>query len=140
MRPPIGITNEPKWIRHCCKIHARAKDLLNGNTNLIEASIALVPLMIWTRAESDPDLKVFRLLRDEFIGLPIGRERQYWAAHALAREDVKIRAVEDTWREAAMQAARNLQQKYAWSLEARAELRQQAREAQRIRESIDRKG
>lgn len=91
MKPPKGITDEPKWIRHCCQIYARAKELREGKISLIEASVALGPLASWTRTESERDFEVFRRLRDELIGLPIGRERKWWAARALAREDEKIR-------------------------------------------------
>jgi hypothetical protein len=129
MKPPKGVTDEAKWIRHCCQIHARAKELREGKINLIEASVALGPLASWTRAESERDFEVFRQLRDELIGLPIGRERKWWAAHALAREDEKIQSIEDKWRSKAMKAAGNLEAKYAWSLAARAALRKQARKA-----------
>jgi hypothetical protein len=129
MKPPKGVTDEAKWIRHCCQIHARAKELREGKINLIEASVALGPLASWTRAESERDFEVFRQLRDELIGLPIGRERKWWAAHALAREDEKIQTIEDKWRSKAMKAAGNLEAKYAWSLAARAALRKQARTA-----------
>jgi hypothetical protein len=61
------------------------------------------------------------------VGLPIGVERATWVPHALAREDVKIKPEEEEWPDRAMQSARNLKERYAWSLEARAELRKQAR-------------
>jgi hypothetical protein len=135
MKPPKGITDEAKWIRHCCQIHARAKELREGKIGLIEASVALGPLASWTRMESERDFEVFRRLRDELIGLPIARERKWWAAHALAREDVKIQAIQDKWRSKAMKAAANLEAKYAWSLESRAALRKQARKEQGKRRS-----
>jgi hypothetical protein len=129
MKPPKGVTDEAKWIRHCCQIHARAKELREGKISLIEASVALGPLASWTRSESERDFEVFRRLRDDLIGLPIGRERKWWAAHALAREDENIQTIEDKWRSKAMKAASNLEAKYAWSLAARAALRKQARKA-----------
>jgi hypothetical protein len=130
MQPPVGITNESKWIRHCCVIHARACDVLEGKIGIIEAARAFMPLIFWVRANSDPDLAVFKRLNDAVIELPVGLERAMWAAHALAREDVKIRIVEMKWHDAALRAARNLKDKYAWSLDARAVLRKEAREAQ----------
>jgi hypothetical protein len=129
MKPPKDITDEPKWIRHCCQIYARAKELREGKINLIEASVALGPLASWTRTESERDFEVFRRLRDDLIGLPIGRERKWWAARALAREDKKIRTIEDKWRGKAMKAAGNLEAKYAWSLAARAALRKKSPKA-----------
>ncbi len=133
MKPPKGITDEPKWIRQCCQIYARAKELREGKISLIEASVALGPLASWTRAESERHFEVFRRLRDELIELPIGRERKHWAARALAREDKKIRAIEDKWRNKAMNAAGKLEAKYAWSLAARAALRKQGRKQQERR-------
>jgi hypothetical protein len=126
MKPPKGVTDEAKWIRHCCQIHSRAKELREGKISLAEASVALGPLASWTRAESERDFEVFRQLRDELIELPTGRERKRWSDHALAREDVKIQAVEDKWRNKAIKAAANLEAKYAWSIAARAALRKQA--------------
>jgi hypothetical protein len=123
MKPPKGITDEAKWIRHCCQIHARAKELREGKINLIEASVALGPLASWTRAESERDFDVFRRLRDELVALPIGRERKWWATHALAREDVEIQAILAKWRSKAMKSAANLEAKYEWSLAARTALR-----------------
>jgi len=133
VKPPKGITDEPKWIRHCCQIHARAKDLREGKIGLAEASVALGPLASWTRAESERDFEVFRRLRDELIELPIGLERKHWAADALAREDTKIHAIEEKWRSKAMKAASNLEAKFAWSLASRAALRKQARKRQEKR-------
>ena len=133
MKPPKGITDEAKWIRHCCQIHARAMELREGKISLAEASVALGPLASWTRAESERDFEVFRQLRDELIELPVGGERKRWATHALAREDVKIRAVEEKWRKKALKAAANLEEKYAWSLAARTALRKQARKKQETR-------
>src|ERR1700722_16561095 len=131
MKPPKGITDEPKWIRHCCQIHARAKDLREGKITLAEASVALGPLASWTRAESEQDFDVFRRLRDELIELPIGRERSHWAAEALAREDAKLHAIEEKWRGKATKAAGNLEAKYAWSVAALAALRKQAKKVQK---------
>jgi hypothetical protein len=125
MKPPKGVTDEAKWIRHCSQIHSRAKELREGKISLAEASVALGPLASWTRAESERDFEVFRQLRDELIELPTGRERKRWSDHALAREDVKIQAVEDKWRNKAIKAAANLEAKYAWSIAARAALRKQ---------------
>jgi hypothetical protein len=59
----------------------------------------------------------------DLLGLPIGSERSYWAPHALARDDLKIKAVVDKWQQPALDAARRLVDRYAWSLEARAALR-----------------
>jgi hypothetical protein len=125
MQPPDWVTNEPQWIKHCCQIRARAEDLVAGRLGVIESARALLPLGFWTRAQDDPDLAVFTRIDDESAVLPVGPERSQWAVHALAREDAKIRAIEEKWQAAALKAARNLAERYAWSLEAQVMLRQQ---------------
>ena len=123
MQRPETLRNEPKWIKDCTKIRARALELIDGKISLIDAALALHKLAIWTHALSDPDLSLFNRVLDDLLGLPIGSERSYWAAHALAREDLKIKAVVDKWQQPALDAAARLVDRYAWSLEARAVLR-----------------
>jgi len=127
MRRPDAIRNEPRWIVLCTKIRARALDFIEERLGMFEAAQALNKLAIWTHARDDADLKVFGLIYGEFLGLPAGSERVHWAAHALAKEDVKIRAVEARWSEKAQAAAAGLVERYAWSLEARAALRRAGR-------------
>lgn len=129
MQPPIGITDEPKWIRHCCVIYARACEVVDGRIGIIAAARAFMPLMYWTKTNSDPDFAVFVRINEEVIELPVGEERTLWSAHALAREDVKILAIERQWKDQAVRAARILKKKYSWTLEARGVLRREAREA-----------
>jgi hypothetical protein len=123
MERPQSIRNEPKWIKDCTKIRARALDLLEGRINLIDAAVALQTLANATHAKSDPDLTLFMRVNEHLMGLPVGSERSHWAAHALAREDVKIKLVVDKWQQPALDAARRLVDRYGWSLEARAALR-----------------
>jgi hypothetical protein len=123
MQRPATIRNELKWIKDCTKIRARSLELLDGKISLIDAALALQKLAAWTHAQSDPDLSVFNRILGDLLGLPIGSERSYWAPHALAREDSKIKAVVDKWQQPALDAARKLVDRYTWSLEARAALR-----------------
>jgi hypothetical protein len=123
MQRPQSLRNESKWISDCTKIRARALEFIDEKISLIDAALALQKLAVWTHAESDPDLSVFSSILDDLLGLPIGSERSYWAAPALADEDLKIKAVADKWQQPALDAARRLVDRYAWSLEARAALR-----------------
>jgi hypothetical protein len=125
MRRPAWVTNEPQWIKHCRQIRARAEDLLAERIGVIAAARAMLPLIFWTRGQDDPDLAVFARIDGESAFLPVGPERMQWAPHALERDDAKIRAIEEKWRDAALTAAQSLIEKYAWSLEARAALRRQ---------------
>jgi hypothetical protein len=99
-------------------------DFVEGRQSLPETARILSLLTMWTHAKSDPDLELFQRISGDFNGLPVGSERQFWAPHALVREDVKIQAVEERWREKALAAAARLVTRYAWSLDARAALRQ----------------
>jgi len=123
MERPKNIRNEPKWIKDCTKIRARALELIEGRLSLIDAAVALQTLTIATHAQSDPDLLLFMRVNENLMGLPVGSERSYWAADALAREDKKINIVVDKWHQPALDAAKRLVDRYAWSLEARAKLR-----------------
>jgi hypothetical protein len=116
---PAGITHVPRWEEHCRKIQARARDLIDGKISVIEAAQILQTLATWTKGQQDPDLSVFIRICAEVVGLPIGREREFWAAHALEREDPKIRAVEERWMPAALASAHRLVEKYRWALAAR---------------------
>jgi hypothetical protein len=122
MQRPQSLRNESKWISDCTKIRARALEFIGEKISLIDAALALQKLAVWTHAESDPDLSVFSSILDDLLGLPIGSERSHWAAPALAHEDLKIKAIADKWQQPALDAARRLVDRYAWSLEARAAL------------------
>jgi hypothetical protein len=133
MKIPTGITNEPQWVNRCCQIRARALELMEGRIRLWDAAVALAKLAQWTRATEDPDLNVFMNFRNAMVGLPVGPEREHWRSEALAREDIKIRAIEGGWRPAALEAAAHLVERYAWSLDRRAELRSLARAGTPVR-------
>lgn len=90
---------------------------------MFEASEQLNMLAMIVHAKDDPDLSIFKLVLGEFVGIPAGPERKHWAPHALAREDMRIRNLEAIWRDRALVAAKELVERYAWSLEARKTLR-----------------
>jgi hypothetical protein len=46
MQRPETIRNEPKWIKDCTKIRARALALIDGKISLIDAALALQKLAI----------------------------------------------------------------------------------------------
>jgi hypothetical protein len=102
MDRPESIKNEPKWIKDCTKIRARALDFLEGRRSLPDAAKNLQVLAIWTRAKSDLDLEIFQRIYADLGGLPVGSQREFWAPHALAREDVNIQTVEKRWQDKAL--------------------------------------
>lgn len=124
MKPPEGITNEASWIRSCCRLSARAHDLLEGRLELFAAAESIQRLAIATRAPSDDqDLQVFATIYKELSHLPVGPERANWSEEALRREQKTISALETQWRPKALEAAHNLVERYAWAYERRANLR-----------------
>jgi hypothetical protein len=112
---PAGIRNEALWLKRCRKIHARAKDLLEGRLSVIETARAMNVLALWTRAENEPEFQLFRAITSETDHLPVGDVRQYWAPEALEREDIDIRAAENRWRHQALIASAQLIQRYQWA-------------------------
>lgn len=125
MKIPEGIRNEASWISSCCRISARARDLLDGRIDLFAAADSIHSLARITRAPNDDqDLQVFARIYYELSDLPVGPERAYWSEDALSRENKTINVIENKWRPKALVAASNLVERYAWAYERRAELRQ----------------
>ncbi|WP_090532850.1 hypothetical protein [Paraburkholderia sartisoli] len=116
MKIPEGIRNEALWRKHCRKIHARAKDLLEGRLGIVETARAICLLAIWTRVESEPEFQLFSAIDRETCYLPVGAVRAYWMPEVLAREDVLIEAAENRWRDQAIAAAEALVERYKWAL------------------------
>jgi hypothetical protein len=116
---PLGITNEALWRKHCRKTRARALDLLEGRLGVIETARAMLPLARRTKVENEPEFLLFRAIASETDDLPIGDVRAYWAPDALRREDVRIQAAEQLWREQALSAAAKLVERYSWTLQKR---------------------
>lgn len=76
----------------------------------------LYPLAISTRIKNDPDFELFHAIDSETLHLPVGPVRENWAPHALAKEDEKIKAAEELWRERALEAAARLVERYKWAV------------------------
>jgi C4-dicarboxylate-specific signal transduction histidine kinase len=109
-------------VNQCCKIRARALDFIEGRTDMFAAASEIRRLAFWARLQGDPDVRTIEGLLSEATHLPTGREREYWAPEALAREDKEIGEIERRWNERIKQAARNLATRYEWAIERRAEL------------------
>jgi hypothetical protein len=119
---PPGITNEPSWVKNCCKIRARARDLLERRLDLFAAAIEIDRLAHWTRLEEDADIQIFRKILGQSLRLPIGPEREYWQPHALLREDEKIQIIRAQWIGPAILAAKSIERRFVWAITRRAEL------------------
>ena len=113
MNPPPWVTNEQSWWKDCRRIVARCGDLLDGRLGVIAAAQQLSKLRHWVRADDDPDFNIFTVIESESDHLPTGSERQYWAPDALTTKDAEITAIEEFYRDEALDAARKLREKYA---------------------------
>jgi hypothetical protein len=122
LEKPPWVTNEPHWVNLCRKVHARASDFVSGRCDLFEVIEELLKLQTWLRLKDDPDFQVFASIYAEARHLPFGPERAYWAADALARKDVELRAIKEQWFDRAMQASMNLEVRFAWAVARRKEL------------------
>ena len=129
MKVPVGIRNEAQWVKSCCRVCARARELVGGQLGLFVAADALQRLQFQTRAKGNEDFQIFRKIWSELGHLPVGPEREHWSETALARQDAKIYSLEIKWYPIAIPAARRLLARYSWAYERRAELRQIARAA-----------
>lgn len=112
MDTPEWVINQPQWRQDCAEIVRCSEDLVSGRCGVIEAARLLWKLSYRVRAEWDPDFVMFRGIYSESDALPVGPERQRWAAEALKREDAKIASFEAHWRPKAIAAALNLVKKY----------------------------
>ncbi|HTY61768.1 MAG TPA: hypothetical protein VMG30_05875 [Acidobacteriota bacterium] len=119
MKPPSDILNIDFWENNCRKIHARAMDLIDGRSGVIETARALDLLASWTRLQSDEDLKIFISIARETDFLPVGEVRKYWAPDSLEREDAKINKAEEQNRDILISAAMRLAIRFAWAIDAR---------------------
>ena len=115
MQIPPGITNEALWRNNCRKIRARALDFLEGRLGVIETARAMLPLAYWTKVEGEPEFLLFRAVASETDDLPVGDVRAHWATDALEREDLRIAAAEEFWREEVFSAAARLVGRYQWT-------------------------
>ncbi|WP_246179536.1 hypothetical protein [Pandoraea aquatica] len=115
MQIPSGITNEALWRKNCRKIRARALDFLEGRLGVIETARAMRPLAHWTKVENEPEFLLFNAVALATDDLPVGDVRAYWAPDALKREDRRIDAAEDFWREKIASATSRLVERYQWT-------------------------
>lgn len=119
MKPPAHIRNIDLWESNCRRIHARAVDLLEGRSGIIESARELTRLAFWAGLEEDDDLSTFVGIDSETGSLPVGEVRKLWADYALERYDAEIRRAEELYRPVALESASRLRERFAWALEAR---------------------
>jgi hypothetical protein len=87
---------------------ALARGLVTGDLGVIAAARKLRGFWDGVEPEIGALLLVFVGIDSETDALPVGSERAYWNAEALARKDVEIRAAEHHWREEGVAAATQL--------------------------------
>jgi hypothetical protein len=85
-----------------------ANGLIAGDLGLIAVARKLSSFRDGVEPEIGALLDVFVGIHSETDALPIEEERALWNAEALAREDRKISAAEERWRQRAVRAATQL--------------------------------
>lgn len=87
---------------------ALSRGLVAGYVGVIAAARELKGFNDGVEPEIGALLNVFAGIDSETDALPIGDERALWNAEALVREDRKILAAEQRWRDDALAAATQL--------------------------------
>ena len=106
------------------QVAAIAQAMLDGRVGIIEGSRQLASLSHRIAvAEFDPDFTPFIGIASETSHLPVGAERQLWAADALARKDIEIHAAEEHWREWALATCRRVLERFPVSSSAPSPMR-----------------
>jgi hypothetical protein len=123
MQPPPGIHNVVHWEETCRKIRARADDLFEERLGVIMAARAISSLAFSAQLRDDEDVLTFVAIASETDTLPLGEVREFWAPHALAKQDVDIEKAEALYRSPAREAAHRLMERLEWTFEARAKRR-----------------
>lgn len=88
-----------------------ARAILDGSVGIISGAREIADVHLYsghTGQEIDADYIFFVNLSRKTDHLPLGDVRMNWGAAALLRVDAEIREIEDSNRETAIQAARNL--------------------------------
>jgi hypothetical protein len=93
---------------------ALARAVLDGREPLVRSAQRMVKLLYWLglRPETDRDAAEFRLIVSETDGLPIGPEREFWDAQALADKDREIARAEAWAREFGLRACERIVQRF----------------------------
>lgn len=90
-----------------------ARRIVDGSVGVIAGAREMTRVHFRSHSkERDEDFIVFVGIDSETDDLPVGEVRKHWSAEALLRKDVEIKAAEDLYRPRALEAARNLIQRY----------------------------
>ena len=86
-----------------------AKDIIEGRVRPLVGAVQLCPHVHTLEREIDPQSgKLIVGVSSECDGLPLGHERQYWAAAALQQKDKLTDAYEASVRASIIETAQNL--------------------------------
>jgi len=95
------------------QVSALATSMLEGRVPILPNAQRMSRLLFKLGLRDDDRAKAaFSAIVSKTAHLPIGRERQFWAPSALARKDVEIAEAEVWARELALEACREIVQRY----------------------------
>ncbi len=91
-----------------------ARKMLAGHVGIIEGARRLERIRYTVLGDArDPDFDVFTAIVSETDALPVGEERQNWAADVLVEQDKAIKRAEDAWQEKALATCSALVKRFA---------------------------
>jgi hypothetical protein len=100
--------NDERRIAVSAEIEAVAQGIISGQIGIVAGAWELRALRFEVGMEDNSDLKFFCGVVSETDHLPVGKARQYWNAEALRRKDEELRQIENSLRDRALAACRNL--------------------------------
>ena len=99
------------------RLQRELERLLCDEISYLESSRIVSRLRFELDAEEDPDFTVFLVIDSETDHLPVGMQRRYWSADALAQKDAEMQSAEQWARSIGETAAHNLWAKCCFSKE-----------------------
>ena len=95
------------------QVAALAAAILEGQASLVASAQGMAQLFVELGLDAtDPDAADFYLIDSETDQLPLGAERQYWAADALQVKDEEIARAEAWARAFGLETCRRLVQRF----------------------------
>jgi hypothetical protein len=91
-----------------------ARKIICGEIGVVEGSRILSALRVEvTEADHDPDFIPFIGIDSESDHIPLGSVRAHFSATGLERMDAELKAIEDHYRQLAIEASQRLLERYA---------------------------
>jgi len=117
MKDSVWNHNPEKFLKECKRLRALCLRIINGVEPVIEGSRKMLLYLFRMKEQNNKLWNVFRAVDSESHHLPIGSARQYWAKDSLEKKDEEIKALGDFYRDAVIDAARQIRDEYSKHVE-----------------------